>query len=76
MLREYALLEDSNEPGAQQYRFKVELIHPNKGSAVGYIAKYISKNIDGFGLDSNLETKLQSALELGPLLGEYDNSNK
>ncbi|WP_353409068.1 replication endonuclease [Pseudoteredinibacter isoporae] len=47
IMREYALAKDPNEPGARQHRFKVEHINPNKGSAVGYIAKYIAKNIDG-----------------------------
>jgi Bacteriophage replication gene A protein (GPA) len=49
----YALQVDGNEKGAQKYRFTVEPINKSKGSAVGYISKYISKNIDGFGVDSD-----------------------
>lgn len=43
------LREFSAEPGAGQYRVKFERIDSNKGSAVGYVAKYVSKNIDGAG---------------------------
>jgi hypothetical protein len=49
----YALQVDGDETGAQKYRFTVEPILKSKGSAVGYIAKYISKNIDGFGVDKD-----------------------
>jgi hypothetical protein len=46
-IQHYCLQEDGDEPGAKQRRVKVEVIDPNKGSATGYIAKYVAKNIDG-----------------------------
>lgn len=52
IFREYALAESPNELGAKKYRFDVERIDKGKGSAVAYVAKYISKNIDGFGLEA------------------------
>ncbi|WP_299791431.1 replication endonuclease [uncultured Shewanella sp.] len=47
----YCLEEDGDEQGAKERRFKVEYIDPDKGSATGYVVKYVSKNIDGEGID-------------------------
>lgn len=44
--REYALEHDADEKGAQKNRIQFENIDPAKGSATGYIAKYIAKNIN------------------------------
>jgi len=53
-IEKYALKVDGNEKGAKQHRFKAISIDPNKGSASGYIAKYISKSIDGSDIDQDL----------------------
>lgn len=63
-LAHYAFEVDGDEPGARRHRFQVEPIDPAKGSAVGYVAKYISKNIDGYRLDSDLHgTAAEEAAE-------------
>lgn len=49
IFREHALAEDGDEKGAQKYRADSVFIDPAKGTASGYIAKYVSKNIDGYG---------------------------
>lgn len=54
-LRAYALADSPDEPGATERRFAVEHIDPAKGSAAGYIAKYISKNTDGVGAGEDRE---------------------
>lgn len=55
VLEKYALEEDGKETGAQKNRFKAVSIDRARGSAAGYIAKYIAKNIDGYGVDVDLE---------------------
>jgi hypothetical protein len=53
-IRHYALEESPYERGAIQKRVVTEYIDPNKGSAVGYIAKYIAKSIDGKDVGADL----------------------
>lgn len=51
--RAHLLREDADELGASEHRMGVIRIDPNKGSAAGYVAKYVSKNIDGHGIDQD-----------------------
>jgi hypothetical protein len=62
----YALAEDGDEPGAKQNRLKIIEIDPAKGSATGYIAKYIAKNIDGYnvGADTYGRDAVESAARI------------
>lgn len=55
IFRKHALKEDGNEKGASEHRFTVTPIDEQFGSATGYIAKYISKNIDGYGMDGEVD---------------------
>ncbi len=53
IMRKRALKEDGDEAGAQKNRFECK--HMNRGGAVGYIAKYVAKNIDGYALDGEID---------------------
>lgn len=50
----YALQDSPNEPGAAMHRVDFKRIDASRGTAAGYIAKYVAKNIDGFKLDTDL----------------------
>lgn len=54
MIRRYALASDGDEPGAQEKRVDFKRMDPAKGTAAGYIAKYVAKNIDGYRLEKDL----------------------
>ncbi|OEZ98785.1 replication endonuclease [Duganella phyllosphaerae] len=47
IMKRYAWRADRGEPGAFKRRLDVKRIDWSKGSAAGYIAKYVAKNIDG-----------------------------
>ena len=54
VIEDYGIREDGKEWGAARQRVKIVNIDPEKGSAAGYIAKYVAKNIDGHGLEEDL----------------------
>lgn len=58
IMRAYAVKEDRAELGKRtSARFTAKRLDPKKGSATAYIAKYISKNIDGYALDGELDNE-------------------
>lgn len=54
IFRDYALQDSPDEPGAQEHRIKIVKMDASKGSAAGYIAKYVAKNIDGLHVGKDL----------------------
>jgi hypothetical protein len=55
IFRQYALADSPDEPGAQERRVEWVKIDPSKGTATGYIAKYISKNLDAHQVAGDFE---------------------
>ncbi|WP_039057030.1 replication endonuclease [Enterobacter sp. Bisph1] len=58
ILRDFACQEDNAELSsakAQRARFHAEPLDAKKGSATGYMAKYIAKNIDGYALEGEID---------------------
>ncbi|WP_080431016.1 replication endonuclease [Burkholderia ubonensis] len=53
-IRRYALAVDGDERGAAEKRVDLKRMDPAKGTAAGYIAKYVAKNIDGYRLEKDL----------------------
>lgn len=52
--RRYWLADSPNEAGAAVHRVTCVLIDWSRGSAAGYIAKYVAKNIDGLHVENDL----------------------
>jgi hypothetical protein len=53
VFEQHALSDSGDEPGASRHRIKFEVCDPEKGSPASYMAKYVSKNIDGYGLETD-----------------------
>jgi hypothetical protein len=63
LLRKFAIREDREELGNNTGpRFKSELIDSRKGTPTSYIAKYVSKNIDGRGLGDEISKETGKSL--------------
>lgn len=59
LLRRYFFARDdyadqAARKSARAHRIKVERIDWNRGSAAGYVAKYVAKNIDGYRVEKDL----------------------
>jgi hypothetical protein len=54
IVRRYALADSGREQGAKKHRVDFKPMDAAKGTAAGYIAKYVSKNIDGYGIEKDL----------------------
>lgn len=65
IMRSVILRESPEEPGAQKHRFDCTPIDYDKGTAAGYIAKYVAKNIDGFGGGDDHEDPVNTSLPEG-----------
>jgi len=73
-LRHYWLQEFGEEPGANLRRVVAKEIDCNKGSAIGYVAKYIAKNIDAVGVEDDHEVQLP-ATETAELVDAWAATN-
>ena len=53
-VHQYAMQDSPNERGATLHRYDIKKMDTARGTAAGYIAKYIAKNIDGYGVGKDL----------------------
>lgn len=65
-----AFAEAPTEPGAKTARLKFVTIDERKGTAAGYVAKYVSKNVDGQKIGSYATVDDQGNQVLAALEGE------
>jgi hypothetical protein len=65
IMKRYAWRVDRGEPGAFKRRLDVKKIDWSKGSAAGYIAKYVAKNIDGVADHKTKEGHIVAAENVG-----------
>lgn len=61
LLRVYAMRQSPNEPGAKQHRFNYQKAKAGTRGAA-YAAKYVSKNIDGKGLEGDIDQEGQKKI--------------
>lgn len=55
IVRKQALKDSGDEPGAADHRCDFKLMDKAEGTAAGYIAKYVAKNIDGEHVGEDLD---------------------
>lgn len=55
VLTGFWLSDGRDDPGAEKHRIKFKAINRDEGSAAGYLAKYVAKNIDGFEVGEDYE---------------------
>ncbi|MBY5920407.1 replication endonuclease [Ferrimonas balearica] len=59
--RRWCLQDEGKEKGAWRHRFHAKYIDPEKGSAVGYVIKYLSKNLNGAHMADELSEETPCA---------------
>lgn len=64
VLTGYWLSVGGDDPGARDHRITVKAIDEHKGTAAGYLAKYVAKNIDGFQVGADHEADDLSVREV------------
>jgi hypothetical protein len=60
VIRNHFLADSGDEVGAMQNRVKFVAINPLKGTAAGYVVKYVSKNIGGIEGEKSDESETDS----------------
>lgn len=67
VLTGYWLSVGGDDPGARDHRITVKAIDEHKGTAAGYLAKYVAKNIDGFQVGADHEDIAPEGTASGPV---------